>query len=82
MAERRLEATAKFIRIKSGLVLTKNYNFNLNAVRFAPFSGLALTPLSPFRQNKKAIVNVQNEVQRCFGFAIAFALHPVNKHYF
>ena len=79
MAERLLEANAKFIRGKSGLVLAEIYSLNLNAVRFAPFSGSAWTPIPKFLQNKMAIVNVQNEDDGCFGFALASALHPVNK---
>ena len=58
MAERLLEANAKFIRGKSRLVLAEIYSLNLNAVRFAPLSGSAWTPLPKFLQNKKAIVNV------------------------
>ena len=79
MAVRLLEANAKFIRGKSGLVLAEIYSLNLNAVRFAPLSGSAWTPLPKSLQNKKAIVNVQNEDNRCFGFALASALHPINK---
>ena len=33
-----------------------------------------------FLQNKKAIVNVKNEDDRCFGYAIASALYPVENH--
>ena len=80
IAKRLLEANAKFIRGKSGLVLAEIYSLNLNAVRFAPLSGAAWTPLPKFLQNKKAIVNVQNEDERCFGYAIASALHPVENN--
>ena len=48
MAERLLEANAKLIRGKSGLVLAESYSLNLNAVRFAPLSGSAWTPLPKF----------------------------------
>ena len=80
MSERLLEEKAKFIRGNSLLVLAEIFSLNLNAVRFAPLSGSAWTPFSPFLQNKTAIVNVQNVDERCFEFAIAFALHPVNEH--
>ena len=40
IAERHLEANAKFIRGKYGLVLAEIYSLNLNAVQFAPLSGL------------------------------------------
>ena len=66
LANRLLEANAKFIRGKSGLVLAEIYSLNINVVRFAPFSGSAYSPLPKFLQNKKAIVNVQNEDDQCF----------------
>ena len=39
------------------------------------------SPLPKFLQNKKAIDNVQNEDDRFFGYAIASARHPVEKHF-
>ena len=78
MAQRLLEANAKFIRGKSGLVLAEIYSLNLNVARVAPFSGSAYTPLPTFLQNKKAIVNVHNDDNQCFGYAIASALHPIH----
>ena len=80
MAEHLLEANAKFIRGKSGLVLAEIYSLNLNAVRFAFLSGSAWSSLFQFLQNKKAIMDVQNEDDRCFGYAIASALHPINSN--
>ena len=80
LAQRLLEANAKFIRGKSGLVLAEIYTLNLNVARFAPFSGSTYTPLPKFLQNKTAIVNVQNDHNRCFGYAIASAYHPQQKN--
>ena len=80
LIEKLLAANAKFIRGKSGLMLAEIYSLNLNVVRFAPLAGSAYSPLPKFLQNKKAIVNVQNDDDRCFGFAIASALHPVDHH--
>ena len=80
LIEKLLAANAKFIRGKSGLMLAEIYSLNLNVVRFAPLAGSAYSPLPKFLQNKKAIVNVQNDDDRCFGFAIASALHPVDNN--
>ena len=77
LAERLLAANAKFIRGKSGLVLAEIYFLNLNVARFAPLSGSKYTPLLKYLQKKKAIVNVQNKDERCFAYAIAFALYPI-----
>ena len=56
-------------------MLAEIYSLNLNVVRFSLFSGSAYSPLPKFLQNKKAIVNVQNEDDQCFGFVIASALY-------
>ena len=80
LIEKVLAANAKFIRGKSGLMLAEIYSLNLNVVRFTPLAGSAYSPLPNFLQNKKAIVNVQNDDDRCFGFAIASALHPVDNN--
>ena len=77
LAQRLIEATANFLRGKLGLVLAKIYLLNLNVARIAPFSGSAYTPFPKFLQNKKAIVNVQNNDNRCLGYVIAFALHSI-----
>ena len=80
MAERLLEANAKFIRWKSRLVLAEIYSLKINALRFALLSGSSWRPLPKFLRNKTAIVKVQNEDNRCFGYAIASALYPVDKN--
>ena len=61
-------------------MLAEIYFLNLNAVRFAPLSGSAWTPVPKFLQNKRAIVNVQNKDYRCFAYAIASALYIVTEH--
>ena len=80
-AHRLLAINPKFIRGKSSLVLAKIYSLCMNAVRFAPLSDALWSPLPKFIQNKKEIVNVKNEDERCFGYAIASALHPINRAY-
>ena len=69
---------AKFIREKSGLILAEIYALNLNIVQFNPLDGSMWSPLPKFLANKKAIINVHNTDNRCFGYAIASALHPVD----
>ena len=59
--QRLLEANAKLIRGKSGLVLAEIYSLNLNVFRFAPLSGSAYSRLSKFLLSKKALVKAQNE---------------------
>ena len=70
-------SNAKFIRDGSGFILAEIYSLNLNIVTFNPLSGSAWSELPKFLKNKKAIVNVKNEDDMCFAYAIASALHPV-----
>ena len=74
LAQQFLAITANIIRCKSSLVLAEIYSFGKNAVKFAPLSGAPWTPLPKFIQNNKAIINAQNEYERCFAYAIASAL--------
>ena len=77
--ERLLASNAKYIREKSGLVLSEILYLNIHWIRYAPLSGSAWTPLPKFLQNKKAIINVKNNDNRCFAYAIAAALHPISR---
>ena len=61
-------------------MLAEIYSQNFNVVRFALFSTSAYSPVPKFLKNKKAIVNVQNEDDQCFGYAIDSALHPADIH--
>ena len=70
-------SNAKFIRDGSGFILAEIYSLNLNIVTFNPLSGSAWSELPKFLKNKKAIINVKNEDNMCFAYAIASALHPV-----
>ena len=76
LAEQILVAIAKFIRGKSGLVLAKIHFVNLNVARFAPIFGSDLSPLPKSLQSKKAVLNIQNKDDQCFGYSIPAALHP------
>ena len=53
MAERLLEANAKFTRGKSGLVLAEIYSLNLNVVRFAPLQAQHGRPFLNLYKTKK-----------------------------
>ena len=72
-------SNAKFIRDGSGFILAEIYSLNFNIVKFNPLSGLGWSELPKFIQKKEAIVNVKNEDNKCFAYAIASALHPVDR---
>ena len=73
---------ANFMRDSSGLRLSKVVNLDTYITKFSPLShvGHGFANLPPFLVNKKAIVNVQNKDNRCFGYAVLSALYPVAKN--
>ena len=69
---------ANFMREKSGLRLeeVRMADVQIAKVEHFAYSGRGYTPLPKFLLNKKAIVNVKNTDERCFGYALLSALHP------
>ena len=71
---------AHFNLQNSGLVLEDILNFRFKISVFNPLVGLGYKELPQFLAKKHSIINVQNTDERCFGFAILSALHPVPQH--
>ena len=84
LTDRIKEINAKFIREKSGLALAGINKLYLKMASYEPLHGLAWRPLPKFIENKKAVVNIQNKDNRCFGYAMLYFLdkpQPANRHY-
>ena len=64
------EFNSKFIRDKSGLRLAWVLQFTVKMVKYTPFEGRRWKPLPEFLSKKKAILNIQNEDERCFKYAL------------
>ncbi|KAE9523040.1 hypothetical protein AGLY_016671 [Aphis glycines] len=65
-------------RLKKSLT---NKNLKVNIMFLAIFKrGSSYIPLPENIKNKHAIINVKNEDDKCFLWAILSALHPVKKH--
>lgn len=71
-----------FIRDGSGLCLReiRQADFLAGRVNYLAYFGRAFVRLPDFLKRKMAIINVENSDERCFGFAILSALHPVERH--
>ena len=67
------EFNAKFILDKSGLRLAGVLQFILKMVKYAPLEGRGWQPIPQFIE-KKAIINIQNDDERCFGYALLYVL--------
>ena len=65
---------------ESSIIIDHVDSITVNISRFQPLSGYGFKPLPEFLQSKRAIVNVQNRDNRCFGYAILSALFPVQQN--
>ena len=54
-------------------------NLDLHTVKYVPLGGSFYIPLPKFQAAKKAIINLKNENDQCFEWAITRALNPVEK---
>ena len=74
LTDRIRECNAKFIRDKSGFRLARVMQFILKMVKYASLEGRGWQPLPKFLSKKKAILNIQNNDERCFGYALLYFL--------
>ena len=78
LTDRIKEFNAKLIRDKSGLRLAGVLQFILKMVKYASLEGRGWQPLPDFLSKKQAIINIQNNDQRCFGYALLYFLERAN----
>ena len=78
LTDRIREFNAKFIRDKSGLRLARVLQLTLKMAKYAPLEGCGWQPLPELLTKKKAIVNIRNNDDRCFGYAIIYFLEYEN----
>ena len=74
LTDRIREFNAKYIRDKSGLRLARVLKLTLKLVKYAPVEGRGWQPLPEFLSMKTAIINIQNNDERCFGYAVLYFL--------
>ncbi|CAH1106179.1 unnamed protein product [Psylliodes chrysocephalus] len=64
----------------SGWALKKIMNLGVNINKFTPQLGSAYIDLPPQIKNKNACINVKNDDDACFAWAVISALYPAIKH--
>lgn len=64
----------------SGWALERNIHLCRNIAEYQPFRGSSYIPLPTIIEKKKAVINIKNEDEYCFMWAILAALHPVSIH--
>ena len=64
----------------SGWQFLKVIKLVLHTTKWEPIYGSSYIPLDPYLTNKKAIINMQNEDDKCFMWSVLRALYPKNKN--
>ena len=60
----------------SGLEIANSIKLYLNIAKYEPLKGSSYIPLPEDLANKKAIINVQNDDDRCLEWALKSAMYP------
>ena len=75
-----LESLAKFQRQGSNRKFHAVLSLDLHTVTYVTLGCSSYVPLPKFLAAKKAIINLKNEDDECFKWAIPRALNPVEKN--
>ena len=76
--EKRIEKWTRELE-GSGWTVTKVLNVYLDFAKYTPLKGSSYIELPKYLKDKKAIVNVKNEDNKCLKWALLSALHPAKK---
>ncbi len=79
MKEKMLESLSKFQKEGSGWQLHSIIGLDISVVKFNPLNGAGYSKLPPFIAKKKAVINMKNDDDQCFKWAVTRALNPVNR---
>ena len=80
MADRVLEAMATFQRDGSNWTFKSIICLEIHTVVYEPLKGNSYIPLPPKLAQKKAIINMKNEDDKCFTWSVLRALNPREEH--
>jgi len=71
-----LNVFAKFLAEGSGMVLDAIVEFRINIFKYEPLAGSSFIPLPVELERKRAIVNVENEDEKCFMWSVLAGKYP------
>ena len=75
-----MESLAKFQTQGSNWSYHSVLNLDLHTVKYEPLGGSSYIPYPVFLAAKKAIINLKNEDDKCFKWAITRALNPLENN--
>ena len=79
MKEKMLESLAKFQRNGSGWRLHSVEDLEIFITKYKPLNGKSHKPLPKVIANKKAIINMENDDDQSFKWAVTRALNPIKR---
>ena len=80
MKDKMLESLVKYQKEGSGWQLYSIKGLDISVVKFNPLDGSGYNKLPPLIAKKKAVINMRNDDNQCFKWAVTRALNPVGKN--
>ena len=77
--DKMMESMANFQRMGSNWQFRSVKNLDINTTVYKPLRGNSYIPLPKELANKKAIINLKNNDNLCFKWAVTRALNPVER---
>ena len=75
-----LEFFDTFQNSGSGWVFKSIVSLEIHTVKYQPLSGSSYIPLPKYLADKKALINLKNDDQQCFKWAVTRAINPTESH--
>ena len=79
MKEKMLESLAGYQKLESGWRLQSVEMLEIFITKFKPLNGKSYKPFPKFIAKKKAVINMENDDDQCFKWAVTRALNPVDR---
>ena len=73
--ENLVSAIEDILQRGSGMVLDKLVALDIHLLEFAPFRATSYIPLPTWIQNRKAVINIKNEDEKCFLWSVIAGLY-------
>ena len=80
MRDRMLEKLSEFQKNGSGWRLKSIHGLEISITKYDPLSGSGYSKLPPYIAKKNIVINMRNEDNQCFRWAVTRALNPADGH--
>ena len=75
-----MENISTFQNSGSGWVFKSIVSLEIHTVKYQPLGGSSYIPLPEYLAKKQALINLKNDDQQCFKWAVTRAINPVEKN--